>query len=145
MEDYAYISQLIKQCIIAELGCSDYKMDEENNFISFTYQDISYVCFYDAKEPFYLRIMIPNIDTFDINIDNSRTFLQILKMNTQFKTGKFIIVENVLWIAAEVMLTGTTRITKTFYALVNLLLHMRSEYATYINNISKEENKNDHE
>lgn len=128
MEDYTYISQMIKQCIITELGCADFAKDEANNLISFTYHSLSYICIYDAKDPYYLRIIIPNIDILNKNTDNKDLY-KILELNAKFKTGKFIAVDNTLWVVAEIMLTGVTRVTQTFFELVNLLEHMRSEYA----------------
>ncbi|MBO5673842.1 MAG: hypothetical protein J6S09_06095 [Paludibacteraceae bacterium] len=128
MEDYTYISQIITQCIITELGCTDFVKDEANNLISFTYHSLSYICIYDAKDPYYLRIIIPNIDMLNQNTEN-KYLHKILELNAKFKTGKFITVENALWVVAEIMLTGVTRVTQTFVDLVNLLEHMRSEYA----------------
>ena len=131
MEDYNYILQLIRYCITNDLGCKDYKLNEEGNVITFEYRDVSFVCLYEKEDPYYVRILIPNIDT--LNEQTSiQTYQQLLALNARFKTGKFILVDGALWISAEVMLSGNTRISPVIFSLVNMLVHMREDYARYI-------------
>ncbi len=128
-EDYQYISQNIIQCITSELGCEKYTKTE-NGSILFTYHNLAYLCINDINDPFYLRIILPNID--DINKTDNKFLLKLLELNAKFKVGKFVVMENSIWVVAEVILTGTTRMMQTFVDLVSLLEQMRSEYAEYV-------------
>ena len=139
MEDYNYIFQLIRYSITTDLGCQDYKLNEDGNMITFTYRDVSFVCLYEKEDPYQVRILIPNVDT--LNEQTSiQTYQQLLTLNARFKTGKFILIESALWISAEVMLAGNTRISPVISSLVNMLVHMREDYAAYVTGNSQPQN-----
>lgn len=131
MEDYNLILQMIRYCITKDLMCNEYKINDEQNTITFTYKDVSFVCFYEKDDPYYIRILIPEIDTI-CDHTTVEIYKYILELNARFKTGKFILIDNALWISAEVMLSGNTRIPPVLFTLVNLLIHMRDEYALFI-------------
>lgn len=141
MEDYNYILQLIRYSITTDLECKDYQLNEEKNLITFTYAGVSFVCLYEKEDPYYVRILVPKIDTINDQTPN-RLYQHLLALNARFKTGKFIVIDNALWIAAEVMLAGTTRISPVIFSLVNMLVHMRVDYAKYkTEQIQSQDNK----
>lgn len=124
--EYSTVIEIIKKCIVTDLGCSSYKMDDDN--LIFTCNSVTYVCVYVKNEPNYLRVVVPNIDSIE-HITTTETYEKILRLNAKYKNVKFTIVNNSLWISSEIFLTGSDVITEAFVAMVKLLEIMRGEYA----------------
>ena len=99
--------------------------------MTFTCNNVTYLCVYTPNEPNYLRIVVPNIDTAD-HITSVDTCMEILRLNAKYKNVKFVLVEQSLWVASEIFLTGQNMLKEAFVVMVRLLEIMRKDYANYV-------------
>ena len=136
MEDYNLVYNIIKQCLITDLGCDKFESKPENGLIAFQYKQLQYVCVYTSDEPAYLRILLPGVDNIrdEITIQN---YQHMLRLNAHYKVAKIELIENSFWFAVELFITGTSNLSGTIVRMVNLLHDMRNEYAQYINNTTQ--------
>lgn len=74
---------------------------EENNILSFKYKDLNLLFVLDDDDPYYIRIILPNIATAS-NIKDDYNINEVINnCNTYFKVAKMIIRDNSIWLSIE--------------------------------------------
>lgn len=98
-------------------------IDKGEDSIVFEYKELHYFFVYDPNDPYYIRLMLPNIiskEDFEkkqnININDV-----INNYNTDFKAIKLIIVDNSLWLSIEQFVYSKDNIRQLFTRLISIL------------------------
>lgn len=128
--DYNITLNTIKKCLVSDLECTDFRA-EKGGPLEFTLNGIHYLCFYEHEDENYLRIVIPNI--YNINSETKAELLKhALELNGLYKNAKFIIVNDSVWIAAEIFLTGDVYFKEVIVVMVRILDVMYNQYADFV-------------
>ena len=116
------------QNYLTNRGISSSFLDQTQTLLSFQQNDINFLFSYRRnQDPTYVRLMIPNIGTLDVN--NSQEILRLCQLTSQYKVGKFIIEENnQIWIVAEAFLYIQADHARLFDRLLSVLIDMFNEY-----------------
>lgn len=116
------------QNYLTNRGISSSFLDQTQTLLSFQQNDINFLFSYRInQDPTYVRLMIPNIGTLDVN--NSQEILRLCQLTSQYKVGKFIIEENnQIWIVAEAFLYIQADHARLFDRLLSVLVDMFNEY-----------------
>ena len=116
------------QNYLTNRGISSSFLDQTQTLLSFQQNDINFLFSYRRnQDPTYVRLMIPNIGTLDVN--NSQEILRLCQLTSQYKVGKFIIEENnQIWIVAEAFLYIQADHARLLDRLLSVLIDMFNEY-----------------
>lgn len=92
---------------------------EDDVTISFTYNDLFYIFVHDKSDPYYFRLMLPNV----LNIQGNRSDIldKINNGNTKFKVAKSMIINNNVWISVEQFAYSMEKINDLFERLLAVL------------------------
>lgn len=94
--------------------------ESKEAFIIFEKWGLQFLFAIEASDPSYFRIMLPNIA--NIKEDNKQEINEIVNLeNSKFKLAKAIIVEQQVWISAELFVYSKEGINSLFDRILNLL------------------------
>lgn len=110
---------------------SDFSIKQKDeSTISFVYKGLNYLFVYDQGDPYYIRLMLPNlisIKDFDGDIKEI-----INEYNIKYKAIKFTIVNDALWLSIEQFVYSKDRILDFFSRIIAILetviSNFRSDY-----------------
>lgn len=110
---------------------SDFSIKQKDeSTISFVYKGLNYLFVSDQGDPYYIRLMLPNlisIKDFDGDIKEI-----INEYNTKYKAIKFTIVNDALWLSIEQFVYSKDRIVDFFSRIIAILetviSNFRSDY-----------------
>lgn len=72
----------------------------ENDSISFEYNGLQYLFISDVSDPYYFRLILPNIG--EVNHENEVQMNQVVnQMNLEIKAAKATISNNRIWVSIE--------------------------------------------
>ena len=94
---------------------------EDNNTISFSYKSYHLLFIYDSTDPYYFRLILPNI----INLKDLKKDIGdiVNDYNSKFKVSKMTVVDNnSLWISVEQFVYTKDKVNELFDRLVNLIV-----------------------
>ena len=78
-----------------------------NRLLEFSTNSLNFLAEYNPdSDPTYFRIMLPQIQSIDSNLDEV-TLNRILTINSTYKVGKIIRIGRNLWITAEFIILKT--------------------------------------
>ena len=106
--------------------------NEESGISTFKYKEYTYLFANDNSDPYYMRLILPNVaDTNDEKIKGKINDI-INKYNYNFKATKIILVENRIWISIEQFIYSKENINKLFLRIIQILetviLKLKEEY-----------------
>ena len=68
------------------------------NTWSFKYEGLNYIFISDPEDPYYFRIMLPNVSPYN----NDLEFLnKCLECTTGVKVAKVLLIDNTIWLSCE--------------------------------------------
>lgn len=95
--------------------------------ISFEYNDLSFLFVSDRSDPYYMRLILPNIA--EINNSNELDIYKNINMyNNKFKAVKMSVVENSIWLSVEQFLYSIENANSLFLRLMQILETVIAEY-----------------
>lgn len=114
--------------------------------MSFEYNGLSYLFVSDKSDPYYIRLILPNIENIN-NADEIDVYKIINQYNNKFKAVKMSVVENSIWLSIEQFLYSRENSNNLFFRLMKILETVITEYRistrtlsrTDITNIPKQE------
>ena len=114
--------------ILLENGCT-YEVSTESLML-FKYQGSTYALIYDEDDPHYISIVLPNVYT----VDNNRRFILegANKVTNTTKLAKVCIVEEQVWITAEMLIYSTAEMMKMFERSMDIITTARTRFYTEI-------------
>ena len=74
--------------------------DTTDETISFEYNGLSYLFVSDKSDPYYIRLILPNIENIS-NANEIDVYKNINHYNNKFKAVKMSVVENSIWLSIE--------------------------------------------
>ena len=106
------------------------KQKEDDITISFTFNGLFYMFVHDKNDPYYFRLILPNV----LHIQGNRFSIldRINDGNTKFKVAKSVIINDNVWISIEQFAYSMERINDLFERSLILL-------QTYINDFREEQ------
>lgn len=116
------------QNYLTNRGITSRFLNQIHTLLVFQHNDINFLFSYlRNQDPFFIRIMVPNIGT--CNTDNAQEMLRLCQLTSQYKVGKFVLEENnQIWIVAEAFLYIQSDHVRLFDRLLNVLTDMFNEY-----------------
>ena len=102
-------------------------INDEHTLLTFDVDDVHYLFYYRRDlDPSYIRIMIPNIASTDIN--DAQVVTDLFNFSQGYKVGKAIIENNQLWLTAESFVFTQENVDRLFNRLLAVLRDMLNEY-----------------
>lgn len=95
--------------------------------ISFEYNGLSFLFVSDKSDPYYMRLILPNIENID-NANEIDVYKKINHYNNKFKAIKMSVVENSIWILVEQFLYSRENANNLFFRLMKILETVITEY-----------------
>lgn len=95
--------------------------------ISFEYNGLSFLFVSDKSDPYYMRLILPNIENID-DANEIDVYKKINHYNNKFKAIKMSVVENSIWILVEQFLYSRENANKLFFRLMKILETVITEY-----------------
>lgn len=102
---------------------------EGETTISFGNEGLNYIFVFDKNDPFYFRLILPNV--LRINDNRNEILDKINDENTKFKVAKSVIINNNVWISVEQFVYSFEKINNLFERSLIVL-------RTYINDFREE-------
>ncbi len=94
--------------------------EESDIFISFENNGLQYLFLTDNTDPYYFRLILPNIAS--ISEENRSKITQVVNAsNSKFKVAKTIILEDKVWVSAEQFVYSNDNINDLFNRSLQLL------------------------
>ena len=92
---------------------------KDESSISFMYKGLNYLFVYDQGDPFYIRLMLPNI----ISVTDFKGDIHemINDYNSKYKAIKLTIVNNTIWLSIEQFVYSKERIADFFTRIIAIL------------------------
>lgn len=111
-EFYNYISSIP--------DASDVERHNDNTLF-FKYKDLIFVFATETSDPYYIRLMLPNIAKTD-DIKDSDVYKVINEYNDKFKVVKMSIFnDNSIWLSAEQLIYSKENASLLFMRMINIL------------------------
>lgn len=101
--------------------------DTTDETISFEYNGLSYLFVSDKNDPYYIRLILPNIENIN-NADEIDVYKNINRYNNKFKAVKMSVVENSIWLSIEQFLYSRENSNNLFFRLMKILETVITEY-----------------
>lgn len=101
--------------------------DTTDETISFEYNGLSYLFVSDKNDPYYIRLILPNIENIN-NADEIDVYKNINWYNNKFKAVKMSVVENSIWLSIEQFLYSRENSNNLFFRLMKILETVITEY-----------------
>lgn len=95
--------------------------------ISFEYNGLSFLFVSDKSDPYYMRLILPNIENID-DANEIDVYKKINHYNNKFKAIKMSVVENSIWILVEQFLYSRENANNLFFRLMKILETVITEY-----------------
>lgn len=93
---------------------------QDNSSISFEHESLKYLFVYEDKDPYYFRLILPNI--INVTNDNEQKIKDIINsMNIKFKVVKNVIVDTSVWVSIEQFVYSKENIEELFKRSISLL------------------------
>ena len=103
---------------------------EDDITISFTYNGLFYIFVHDKSDPYYFRLILPNV--LHVQADRHTILDKINDGNEKFKVAKSVIINDNVWISVEQFAYSMERINDLFERSLILL-------QAYINDFREEQ------
>lgn len=104
--------------------------DTTDETISFEYNGLSYLFVSDKSDPYYIHLILPNIENIN-NADEIDVYKNINYYNNKFKVVKMSVVENSIWLSIEQFLYSRENSNNLFFRLMRILETVITEYRYY--------------
>lgn len=91
-----------------------------NSVISFENNGLQYLFAYDETDPYYFRLLLPNV----VNIDDTNEHIvneAMNELNLNFKVVKAVINNHAIWISVEQFVYSHDNISELFNRSVSIL------------------------
>lgn len=108
--------------------------NKSDDSIAFSHNGLNYLFVYDNNDPYYLRLLLPNVINVEDFKDKGDLNSVINDYNSKFKTVKLIIIGNSLWFAIEqfVYSKDDNSLNQLFSRIISVLetviLNFRSDF-----------------
>lgn len=108
-------------------------LDSNKESISFTKAGLNYLFTYDDNDPYYIRLMLPNV--LEITEENREKAHKLVdKLNTAYKVAKMMVYEEQqVWISAESFVYSKENLNALFKRFITLLEMVFEEFRREIN------------
>jgi hypothetical protein len=106
--------------------------DTTDETISFEYNGLSYLFVSDKNDPYYIRLILPNIENIN-NTNEIDVYKNINQYNNKFKAVKMSVVENSIWLSIEQFLYSRENSNNLFFRLMKILETVITEYRSHQN------------
>jgi len=108
---------------------SEYSIkSNEANVISFEYKGLNYLFVNDNDDPYYIRLILPNV----INVSDTRISEKlnniINEYNSTFKAIKLTIVNDSLWLSIEQFIYSKDNVANLFSRIIIILETVISKF-----------------
>lgn len=97
---------------------------EDDNMLRFTVNNLNYIYLEDVEDPFYFRLLLPNIGS----SSNDKMLEMANTLSLYFKVGKAVVVNNSIWLSAEQYIVEYTDIDMLFEKYLMILEKMIEKY-----------------
>ena len=101
--------------------------DTTDETISFEYNGLSYLFVSDKSDPYYIRLILPNIENIN-NANEINVYKNINQYNNKFKAVKMSVVENSIWLSIEQFLYSRENSNSLFFRLMKILETVITDY-----------------
>lgn len=120
------------QNFLDEMNIPSSFVDQQRTMIQFSIGNINYLFQYRAEDdPEYIRIMIPEAGTLDIQ--NIETLRILYNLTTMFKLGKAYVENNHIWFVVEAFIYDRSNTTMLFQRMISVLRDMFNHFRTHNN------------
>ena len=101
--------------------------------IIFRHDNLYYAYIYDAGTPYYYRLLLPRISELYQN-NEAELYRIALEASAEFKVGKLVIIENMIWASFEQIILDTDADnTEIFDTGIRVLSGLYQRISSYIN------------
>lgn len=99
---------------------------QDDNTISFSYKTYQLLFIYDNADPYYFRLILPNITNLEGLEGNIEDIMN--DYNSKFKVSKMTKVNDSLWISVEQFIYTNDKLNELFSRLVNLIVVVAADF-----------------
>lgn len=100
----------------------------EMNTIYFQYKDLYFLFVIDESDPYYIRLILPNIATTDKLKNGIEPDTVINDYNTKFKAAKMSVFENSIWLSIEQFIYSKERVAELFTRMIDILIAVITDF-----------------
>lgn len=112
-------------------------IDVSDDSVSFTKDGLNYLCLYDPKDPFFFRLMLPNVMGIPDGQDAAEVYEAINKINAAFKVGKIVVFsDRQVWVAVESFVYSKENIRYLFNRAIVVAGMMLDDFRRKTENLS---------
>ena len=116
------------QLFLSSIDINSNFVNGNRELLEFTTNSLNFLAEYRPdSDPTYFRIMLPQIQSIDSNLDEV-TLNRILTINSTYKVGKIIRIGRNLWISAEFFINPAENQILIFNRAISLLTDMYNDY-----------------
>ncbi len=116
------------QLFLSSIDINSNFVNGNRDLLEFTTNSLNFLAEYRPdSDPTYFRIMLPQIQSIDSNLDEV-TLNRILTINSTYKVGKIIRIGRNLWISAEFFINPAENQILIFNRAISLLTDMYNDY-----------------
>lgn len=106
---------------------------EGDSVISFEKNKLNYMFVCDEKDPYYFRLILPNI--LKISSENKERASEVMnQMNSQIKVAKAVVVDDGIWVSVEQFAYSLDKINNLFNRSIQVLEVFISYFRKELNN-----------
>ncbi len=118
---FNYISSITETSEIKKYG---------ENVLSFKYNDLSFVFATETSDPYYIRLMLPNV----ANVNDVKDVDKLINIyNNKYKVIKVSIIDDNIWLSAEQFLYSQENASGLFERMINILENVIKDFRKEIN------------
>ena len=110
---------------LSSMGIEPKEITDET--ISFEYNGLSYLFVSDKSDPYYIRLILPNIENIN-NANEINVYKNINQYNNKFKAVKMSVVGNSIWLSIEQFLYSRENSNNLFFRLMKILETVITDY-----------------
>lgn len=126
----------------AFLLLANYQIDDKHSndtHVFFTAIQLHFIAEYDpSQDPTYFRMLLPDIDSID-NECKSKIFDIVMDINSRYKVGKIIVLDNRLWITVDNFIYGEWDVSPLFARDIAVARDMINDYRRMRNEQSEQQ------
>lgn len=100
----------------------------EQDTISFQYKELFFLFAIDETDPYYIRLILPNIATLDNLKEGIVVYDMVNDYNSKFKTVKMCLWNNFIWLSIEQFIYSKEKETELFSRMINILVSVITEF-----------------
>ncbi len=100
----------------------------EQDTISFQYKELFFLFAIDETDPYYIRLILPNIATLDNLKEGIVAHVMVNDYNSKFKTVKMCLWNNFIWLSIEQFIYSKEKATELFSRMINILVSVITEF-----------------